>query len=259
MVDNLFFNLKKRSPTLYSIGRHLYWKLRKVRDSLLGTVSHEKYWTNRHLYGGSDWDTVPSSNGFINDYWNSKEHTHRPLLLQAISKFSPSSSILEIGCNCGPNLYLLAREYPNARIEGIDINTVAVETGNKLFKQEGIKNVKMQFGKADELSQFKNNEFDIVFTDAVLIYIGPDKIKKVMNEIIRITQKALILIEWHYELPQNDYSGLGVYYYGCWIRNYVNLLKQFPSVRNVHVTKIPVKSWESKNWRDMGYIIEASK
>ena len=142
-----------------------------------------------------------------------------------------------------PNLCLLAKKLPDAEIRGIDINTIAVQKGNEWLAQEGISNVKLLAGKADELDQFQDKSFDVVFTDAVLIYIGPDKIKEIMKEAIRIARRALILVEWHCFESQKDPHGLGVFYLGCWKRDYVALLKQFVSEEQIHVTKTPEDVW----------------
>ncbi len=176
--------------------------------------------------------------------------------MEKISNFSPFFSILEIGCNCGPNLYLIAKKFPNIEIKGIDINSIAIKYGNELLTKEGISNVKLLVGKADELNQFQDNKFDIVFTDALLIYIGPDKIKKIMQEMFRITRRALILTEWHSENQDKDPYGLGIYHFGCWKRNYVNLLKHFIPKDRIHLTKIPKEIWPDENWQNLGYIIE---
>lgn len=75
--------------------------------------------------------------------------------------------------------------------------------------QEGISNVKLLEGKADTLGEFQDKSFDIVFTNALLIYIGPDEIREVVKEMIRITRKALILMELHSFKPQRkDLYGL---------------------------------------------------
>jgi len=133
---------------------------------------------------------------------------------------------------------------------------MAVQKGNKWFAEEGISNVKLLVGKADDLHQFQDKSFDIVFTDALLIYIAPDKIEKVIQEMLRITYRVLILVEWHYKNQNKDPQGLGIYHFGYWKRNYVNLLKQVVSIEQIHLTKIPKELWPQKNWQDLGYIIE---
>ena len=86
-----------------------------------------------------------------------------------------------------------------------------------------ITNVILSVGKADKLSAFVDNSFDILFTDATLLYIAPDKIKEVISEMIRIARKALIFVEQHEESLQKDPRGEGVYDSGIWKRNYRRL------------------------------------
>ena len=177
-------------------------------------------------------------------YWSNRNNPAQVFFAQNICSFNFSpSSILEIGSNCGPNLYQLAQKFPNAKIVGVDINKITVQKGNEWFKQEGISNVKLLVSKADELKQFPDKSFDVVFTWAVLILIGPDKIKEVMKEMIRITRKGLILLEM-YDKDKN--KGLGFYYGNYWKRDYVVLLRQFipdfPEDK-IHITKFPEDLW----------------
>ena len=252
--------LLRRWPTLYNFVTRIYFALKPVHlmELVVGTKAREKDWATRHLHEGErrrdDWGE--GSDDWIKGYRDSQGHPHRPFLVERISKFSPNS-ILEIGCNCGPNLYLLAKKFPDAEIIGIDINSMAVQKGNEWLAQVGISNVKLLEGKADELGQFRDRSFDVVFADAVLIYIGPDKIKDVIKNMIRITRRALILMEWHCFEPQSkDPYGLGVYHLGHWKRDYVALLKQFDRDEHIHVTKITEKIWPEKNWSEVGAIIE---
>lgn len=259
MRDKLKSILKHYFPFFYAFVRSWYWKIRVLKEYLLGTKVQETYWAKRHLKKGNDWGNCKyfgEGNEWIKSYWDSQSHSHRSFLLEKIANFFPISSILEIGCNCGPNLYLVAQKFPNSEIKGIDINPMAVQKGNKWFAEEGISNVKLLVGKADDLHQFQDKSFDIVFTDALLIYIAPDKIKKVIQEMLRITYRVLILVEWHYKDQNKDSQGLGIYHFGCWKRNYVNLLKQVTSIKQIRLTKIPKELWSQKNWQNLGYIIE---
>lgn len=140
---------------------------------------------------------------------------------------------------------------------GIDINPVAIQKGNEWLAQEGISNVRLVAGRADELQAIPDKSFDIVFTDALLLYIGPDKITKVVKEMIRIARRALIFLEWHYfESGQKDPRGLGVYFRGNWKRDYGALLRQFVGEERIHLTKIAKDIWPDKNWSEVGAVIE---
>lgn len=251
----------ERWPSLYRLVVRTYFALKPVhlKELIVGTKAREEEWATRHLHEDErkrdDWGE--GSDDWIKGYWDSQKHTHRAFLVEKISSFSPVSSILEIGCNCGPNLYLLARKFPDAEITGIDINPLAVQKGNEWLAREGTSNVKLLVGKADELERFQEKSFDVVFTDAVLIYVGPDKIQEVMKGMVRVARRALVLMEWHcFEPQRKDPNGLGVYHQGHWKRDYVALLKQFVRVEQIRVTKIPEDIWPDDNWRTVGAIVE---
>lgn len=246
MKDKLTLFLK-RWPKFYNFLKSAF---RSVQRRLLGTRLEEKYWAARHLRKGDDWGS--EENDWVRGYWDSRDHSHRSFLMERIFMFSPSS-VLEIGCNCGPNLYILAKRFPDAEIRGIDINSVAVQKGNEWFAAEGILNVKLLVGKADDLGQFEDKSFDVVFTDAVLIYIGPDKIKKVIKEMLRVARKALIFLEWH--CFNSKCSPLGVYR-GHWMRNYATLLKEFVPENKIKIFKMPEEIWPDRNWQRWGAVIE---
>lgn len=248
----------QRWPALHSRAVRVYFALKPIhlKELVVGTKAREKEWATRHLREskGDDWGN--GSSDWIKGYWDSRNQPHRPFLIEAISKFDPSS-VLEIGCNCGPNLYLLGKKFPDVEIRGTDINPMAVQKGNEWLAQEGISNVKLSVGKADDLREFQDKTFDIVFTDAVLIYIGPDKIKKVVQEMLRVVGRALILVELHcFEPQRKDPNGIGLYHEGLWKRDYVALLKQFVPGEQICVTKIPEDIWPATNWRELGAIVE---
>jgi ubiquinone/menaquinone biosynthesis C-methylase UbiE len=225
----------------------------------------DEEWSVRHLHEES----------WIENYWKSRDHPHRHYLVEKINKFSPKS-VLEIGCASGPNLYHIAKKFPDAEIIGIDINPMAVQKGNEWLRQEGISNVELKVGRAQELDQFADKSFDVVFTDAVLIYISPNEIRHVTKEMLRIG-RVIILIEWHvfnrwiasllsryYYLrtrnpsfkPRTASSSL---YVGHWARDYAMLFEEFVSKEKVRITKLPKGVWNDKNWRRWGAIIEVIK
>lgn len=258
MNERLKYILRK-CPALYQFVETSYHtvRFRHLKECLLGTGVREREWATRHLHEEErirdDWGR--GSSDWIKSYRNSMDHPHRQILIDIISKHNPLS-ILEIGCNCGPNLYLLGKKFPGAEIRGVEINPLAVQKGNEWLEQDGISNVKILDGKAGELRQFQDKSFDIVFTDAVLIYIGPDKIKEVIMDLVRITSCALILVEWHIEDKRKDPDGLGLYYLGNWKRDYVALLKQFVREDAIQVTKISEEMWPDRTWKEVGAVIE---
>jgi len=249
-----------QTPRLYKVVRFIYYNLHyiHIKRRLLGTRVFENEWAYRHEKNNernrNDWGY--NRKDWISAYWDSRFHPHRYYLLETISKYNPTR-VLEIGCNCGPNLFLLAKRYPNAEIVGIDINSLAIEQGRILLAKEGILNVKLLVGKADDIDMLFDESFDVIFTDGVLIYIGPDKINDLAKKMVDYTEHALILMEWHCFYPSQDKSnGQGLYHLGYWIRDYKALFRAYTSLKNIKITKISHDIWPERNWEHVGALIE---
>jgi len=114
------------------------------------------------------------------------------LLSKLTDNFFPNKNIkvLEIGCNVGRNLFvLLSKGYKD--LSGVEINSEAV----KHLKNSQLKDKVTIYSSSIEdcIGSFSDNQFDLVFTMAVLEHIHPDS-EWVFKEIARIT-KGLITIE----------------------------------------------------------------
>ena len=242
---------------MHGLVRSTYWGWRGFRARLGGTGLQERYWATRHQRGGSDWGSTSAAGAdqWAREYWESRDHPHRALLADAIARWEPAS-VLEFGCNCGPNLYRLAERLPDARLIGIDINEDAVEYGRTLMAAAGVSHVALTCGSVEALEAIATKSVDVVFTDAVLLYIGPDRIASVLQHLRRIAHKAVVLTEWHCATSERDI--LGIYDSGCWRRDYAKLLRVGDAaIADIHLTKIPESAWPSEKWRLWGYVIEA--
>ena len=231
----------KRWPTLHNLIARIYSiaSFRRWEARLLGERAQESWWAKRKT---------------AEAYWNNREHPSKEFLVGRIAAFSPIHSILEVGCASGPNLYLIVRKFPDVEAWGIDINRTAIEYGTEQFAKEGISNVKLLVGRADELGQFPDKSFDIVFTNAVLTHVAPDKIKEILEGMVRITRRALLLMEWQCFEPQRKDRMVGAH---SWVRDYAALLKQFIGEDQIKVTKIPEDTWPDEGWKRHGAVIEA--
>ncbi len=219
-----------------------------MEQRVLGTRVQEWIWKTRHIYKGSNW---------VKGYCGSIDHPHRQLLIDKVVSYAPFESVLEIGCNTGPNLFLLAEMFPEAQLYGMDINSRAIKEGKRWFEEMGIKTVLLSTGKADRLNKFRDASIDVVFTDAVLIFIGPDRIEKAIEEMKRVARKAIILNEWHRE--SNSKGGeRGLWLDGRWIYDYGLLLVHFFPPDNVRIKKLPTGLWGGGDWEEFGVTIEVS-
>lgn len=205
------------------------------------------YWKNRPL-DDSRRDWYYNTGNWITDYRASVEHPHRKLIINALEELAPFEDLVEMGCNCGPNLYLIKEKFPGVKLAGVDVNEKAIEEAHRLLP-----NVNTRISDIENRFSFEDKSFDIVLVDAVLMYIGPEKIKEVISEFDRIARKGIILVEWDSE------SLLGELKEHHWARDYKGLLEERGF--KVKKVKIPAEMWPNRsgNWAKLGYLFSAKR
>lgn len=203
---------------------------------LFGTSVDEKHWAKRYKSDQS---------GLIRDY-----HAKDRLYLLEKIKSDEFDSVLEIGSKEGRNLRMIAKSFPDVKLAGIDISPEAVRIGNELLQKEGLANVTLFEAKADQLD-FNDKSFDLVFVFAVLMYIDPKKIYKVLSEMVRVAAKRVLILEWHNpELSEGKFTN-------HWIYNYEKLLEPFSNeIKSLEITKISEDEFVDTNWKKYGYYID---
>lgn len=159
-------------------------------------------------------------------------------------------SVLEIGCGCGANLEVIAIRAPLLRLVGVDISPASIAVGRERFAELGLGGIKLVEGQADNLRAFAEASIDVVFTDAMLLYIAPDKIQACIEEMRRIARRAIILLEMH-----RDGIGLdGSYTRDGWVRDYRVLFNQFGY--DPKLTRMPPEARPAGRWPKYGTLIE---
>lgn len=110
----------------------------------------------------------------------------------------PEASILEIGCNVGGNLdYLYEIGYEN--LYGVEISENAIAFMRESFPDMANSANIYNSSIKDIIKDFKDGQFDLVFTMAVLEHIHFDS-EWIFPEIARITKNVLVTIEDEHHL-----------------------------------------------------------
>lgn len=234
----------KRWPRTYSFIHGAYYKaLFAAERTFLGTKINQVRWRRKRDYS-------------VAELMQDVKHPHRPYLVSQIEKQLPFKSVLEVGCHAGANLMLLAKRFPNVTLEGIDINEHFIDVGKEAMAKEGIKNVSLALGTADNLSHFEDKSMDITFTDATLMYVGPDQIMQTLKEIQRVTRKAILFNEWCFEDAHN--SQHSVWYYLHWVHDFKSLLQDLSPSEKVTLIKLPAHLWGKDGWQEYGTLVEVT-
>lgn len=154
-------------------------------------------------------------------------------------------SILEVGSNLGAQSATL-QELGFNHLTGIEISRYAIEQAKKLTKN-------IDYLEASALDiPFKDKYFDLVFTSGVLIHIHPNDLKKVIDEMYRLSKKYIWCYEYFSEeCKEIEYRGNKNL---LWKNNFLGLfLKYHPDLRLIKEKKI--KYLDSNNM-DIMFLLE---
>lgn len=151
-----------------------------------------KEYTDRNSFMYEEWDEV-----YKKTWGKSKEELNQPFF----ENLSKDIKILEVGCNTGMQLRCL-QKMGFHNLYGIELQSYAVER-SKEFTQ----NINIIQGSGFDIP-FKDNFFDLVFTNGVLIHISPNDIKSIMSEMYRCSKLLIWGFEYYHEsLMAIDYRG----------------------------------------------------
>lgn len=151
-----------------------------------------KEYTDRNTFMYEEWDEV-----YKKTWGKSKEELNQPFF----ENLSKDINILEVGCNTGMQLRCL-QKMGFHNLYGIELQPYAVER-SKEFSQ----NINIIQGSGFDIP-FKDNFFDLVFTNGVLIHISPDDLNAIMSEMYRCSKSLIWGFEYYHEsLMAIDYRG----------------------------------------------------
>lgn len=152
------------------------------------TLDAEQWWARPRGDHAQTW---------IANYQKSLTARHRNAISQIVGELHPTT-LLEVGCHCGPNLIRLATDYPTLKCAGFDVNQEAITAGLKwaadahLGDRIGLKAA--CFPEATET--LPNNCVDVVLTCyAIGAYMAKDDLIPALYELGRLAKHAVILAE----------------------------------------------------------------
>lgn len=107
-------------------------------------------------------------------------------VFKSILKGIKVKTALEIGTNCGFNLSVL---------ESLKVGVMGIEPNSYARKEATGRGFLVFPGTANSIP-FPPNSFDLVFTCGVLIHVPPKELQASLKEIIRVSSKYVLAIEY---------------------------------------------------------------
>ena len=146
-----------------------------------------------------DWWARPrgeESSRWIANYQASVGHRHRTVISQIVQELG-ATSLLEVGCHCGPNLIRLAQDHLTLQCYGLDANADSITAGQQWVARAGLGDrVELKPGRFPVATEkFPTGAFDVVLSCYSLAYIAPVDLDAALYEIGRLATHAVILAE----------------------------------------------------------------
>ena len=214
-----------------------------IKNTQEGFWSSEfgKEYTDRNSRDEKDWDTF-----YLDTYGITKIEINNKIL----SGLPKAIRILEVGCNTGMQLVGL-QKMGFTNLYGVELQPYAVEQA-KRFTQ----NINIIQGSGFELP-FKDNYFDLVCTNGVLIHIAPENHFGFMSEIVRCSKKYVSGFEYHVDGATENLNYRGNEGF-LWKADFCGIYnKSFPNLTTIQKDFYPYTI--DKNLVDCMFLIEKTK
>ncbi|WP_420349340.1 pseudaminic acid biosynthesis-associated methylase [Pelagibius sp.] len=163
-------------------------------------------------------------------------------ILQTAISPAPQS-VLEVGCNIGQNLVALSNLV--SELHGIEPNGRVCELARS---QPRLRQADIRCGHGGDLP-FDDDSIDLVFTAGVLIHVAPDNLAKVVDEIVRVSRRYVVCVEYFSPAPvEIPYRGMEGFLFKRDFGSYY--LERHPQlqVRDYGFFWKPLDNSDNSNW-----------
>ena len=211
------------------------------------TTQQEAFWagsfgqeyTDRNSRHLAEW------NDFYRQTWGL---TKLDMNQQFVGTLPLDSRILEVGCNTGMQLRGL-QEAGFSQLYGVELQAYAVEKAKEYSQHLNIVQ-----GSGFDLP-FKDEFFDVVCTNGVLIHIAPADLPRLMAEMVRCSRRYIWGFEYYAPQPTAiPYRGNEGF---LWKADFAQLfLDNFPELRLVKRELYPYLNAAEQGNQDAMYLLE---
>jgi len=210
-------------------------------------TQQENFWTGNFGREYTDRNSrhLDEWNDFYRRTWG---HSKLEMNADFLADLAREARILEVGCNTGMQLRGL-QEAGFENLYGVEVQPYAVERA-KEFTQH----VNVVQGSGFDLP-FKDEFFDVVCTNGVLIHIAPDDLPRLMSEMVRCSRRYI----WGFEYYASETTGIN--YRGnegfAWKSDFARLfLAQFPELRLIKQKLYSYVLETERGNQDVMYLLE---
>jgi SAM-dependent methyltransferase len=149
------------------------------------------YWTKKPRTGVGSWDA----------YWQTLRAPHRDALVEALRKLPAFTSLLEVGCGPGVNLWRVLEAFPHVTLGGFDVSPDAIAVAHERF--QGAERSGALSGKGDiylgvgvlPFSLAQVEPVDVLLSCYTLAYVPPRLFAETLQAMTQAARQAIVLAE----------------------------------------------------------------
>lgn len=159
--------------------------------------------------------------------------------LMSLLKTLSFETVFELGCGYGAITKLILQQFPDVKIQAVDISADQIRFARKYVDSD---RVKFDVGRIQDFD-VSENKYDLVIGVFVLMYIPFHDIEKVVMKMVKTSKRSVVNADWYMSIP--GYSGhifkqVPDRYGMCLqcVHDYTSLYKKF-GVKQVRMIPIP--------------------
>ena len=185
------------------------------------------------------WATREKDNpSWVMGYWNGRTLPARAKLAETIASLGVKT-VLEVGSHSGANLWAIDQAASYVLLAGIELSEHVLEASKTLLAGSIKSPYAVQLGNGKGLP-FENGRFDVVLSSIMLSCVGPENVKSVLSEMVRVSNRYIVLAEPFEDsrdaaTPQGKPDPYPNTTY--WRRNYLGLLQDM----GFHVRQVSIQ------------------
>lgn len=163
-----------------------------------------------------------------NVFWRYRRYVYHPnavspryleFLASNVEPLGASFRLLEVGCNSGAALMVLAERFPEACFCGVDIGEKAIAEGVRIAGSRAIRNVR--FLNDDALHLPQEETFDVLCSSATLIYLDEHEIRAFLKQVLSRSPHKILLEEIASKVGRTVKTHFFAHDYGALLRELV--------------------------------------
>jgi len=185
----------------------------------------------------------------VDEYYRRADASPQRLFLSRLVAFDVPRRVLDVGCGFGQDLWLVHRSLSRVGVVdpdlwGVDVNPRVLSAARSALTSRG---VSASLRRASVFDVVSLGRFDVVFSDAVLMYVPPYRVEEALRYMVAVAPRVVLC----------EFQGPELFFRGKWVHDYVGILRSW-DCRVFEFSALEVASFSpDSDWGRFGAFVVA--